>query len=158
MEIERKYVPPHLPGNIGEAPFKELVQGYLCTDPAVRVRSEGNSWYLTYKGPGLIVREEYNLPLTEESFRHLLAKCDGNVIRKTRYLLPVDNRPDLTAELDVFHENLEGLLLLEVEFRSAEDADSFRAPDWFGKDVTGDPRFQNSSLSKGGPVPHVPQE
>lgn len=154
MEIERKFVPDRLPAQLADFPAEELVQGYLCTSPVVRVRREGTRFLLTYKGPGLLSREEYNLPLTAEAFEHLLPKCDGRLISKTRYRLPVPGRPDLTAELDVFHGDLSGLVLLETEFASVEDAASFRAPDWFGREVTGDPHYQNSYLSKGGSVPH----
>lgn len=30
----------------------------------------------------MMTREEYNLPLTAESYEHLLAKADGNIITK----------------------------------------------------------------------------
>lgn len=43
---------------------------------------------MTYKGAGLMVREEYNLPLTKEAYDHLVQKIDGRLIEKTRYLIP----------------------------------------------------------------------
>ena len=47
-----------------------------------------------------MIRKEYNLPLTKESYEHLKEKIDGRLIEKTRYLIPLDN--GLTAELDIF--------------------------------------------------------
>ena len=38
-----------------------------------------------------MVREEYNLPLTEEAYRHLRTKTDGRLIQKKRYKLPLPN-------------------------------------------------------------------
>ena len=36
---------------------------------------------------------------------------------------------------------------MEVEFSSVEEAESFTAPDYFGRDVTQFEQYQNSSLS-----------
>ena len=88
MEIERKFLVKTLPDGYERCPFHHIEQAYLCTDPVVRVRKEDDSYYLTYKSKGLLAREEYNLPLTEASYAHLLSKADGNVLTKTRYLLP----------------------------------------------------------------------
>ena len=101
---------------------------------------------MTYKSKGMMVREEYNLPLTEEAYYHLKPKADGIVISKTRYLIPFDEV--LTIELDVFHEDYEGLYLAEVEFESEEAAKEFQPPSWFGEDVTFDGRYHNSAMSK----------
>ena len=124
MEIERKFVPVKLPDNLESYPHTRIEQGYLCTAPVVRVRRDGDSYYMTYKGAGMMVREEYNLPLTKEAYEHLIVKADGTVISKTRYRIPIGN--DLTAELDIFIP-----------------------PKWFGEDVTLDPRYHNSNMSKG---------
>ena len=104
---------------------------------------------LTYKGSGLLKREEYNLPLTAESFAHLLEKCDGLRIEKTRYRIPLPGTA-YTAEFDRFQGELAGLLLVEVEFPDEASARAFTPPSWFGREVTGDPRYQNSSLSRFG--------
>lgn len=37
-----------------------------------------------------MAREEYNLPLNEEAYNHLVSKCDGHIIKKTRYIIPID--------------------------------------------------------------------
>lgn len=150
MEIERKYKINNLqdlPPNYRSFPCHAIEQAYLCTDPVVRVRREDDSYYLTYKGKGLLAREEYNLPLTRESYGHLLKKADGLILTKVRWLLPVEGRTDLTIELDVFSGCYEGLILAEVEFPTIEDADSFTPPDWFGEDVTFSGLYQNSRLS-----------
>ena len=133
MEIERKFLIKKLPDNLTSYKARKIEQAYLCTDPVVRVRRDNDDYYLTYKSKGMIVREEYNLPLTKEAYGHLLAKADGNIITKTRYEIP--EKDNLTIELDVFEGKFDGLLLAEVEFASEEEALGYIPPEWFGEDV-----------------------
>ena len=53
-----------------------------------------------------------------------------------------------TAELDIFEGDLAPLCLVEVEFKSVDDANLFIAPDWFGTDVTQSGKYHNSYLSR----------
>ena len=145
MEIERKYLLKELP-ELENFEFHKIEQAYLCTSPVVRVRREDENYYMTYKGSGMLAREEYNLPLTAESYHHLKEKADGNVISKTRYLIPLGVE-NLTAEVDVFEPPFAPLIMAEVEFESEEQANTFVAPDWFGEDVTFDGRYHNSYMS-----------
>ena len=147
MEIERKFLLKELP-DLTAFEFHKIEQAYLCTAPVIRVRREDENYYMTYKGGGMMAREEYNLPLTAESYAHLLAKADGNILTKKRYLIPIEGRPDLTIEFDVFQGKFEGLMLAEVEFASEEDANAFVPPTWFTRDVTFSGEYQNSKLSK----------
>ena len=146
MEIERKYLIHVLPENLEHFPCRLIEQGYLCTDPVVRIRKQDQEYFLTYKGKGQMIREEYNLPLTACAYEHLKEKIDGILLSKKRYLLPLSDA--LTIELDVFHAPYEGLYLAEVEFSSEAEAYDFTPPDWFGKDVTFSNQYHNSTLSK----------
>ena len=123
MEIERKFLIPKLPDDLESYAFHLIEQGYLCTDPVVRIRRQDDNYILTYKGKGLMCREEYNLPLNQEAYQHLKEKIDGNLISKKRYLIPIDH--ELTIELDVFHAPFETLRLAEVEFPSEDAANAF---------------------------------
>ena len=145
MEIERKYLIPKLPAGLVLTDGIEYEQGYLCVKPVVRVRREGEEYWLTYKSEGLMIREESNLPLTAESYAHLVTKTDGSLIHKTRYFIPYG--PNRLIELDIFHDQLAPLILAEVEFPSEEEANRFAPPDWFGQEVTFDGRYHNSYLS-----------
>lgn len=159
MEIERKFTVKTLPADLESYECKQIEQGYLNTDPVVRVRREDDKFYLTYKGKGLLAREEYNLELNKESYYHLCAKADGNIISKKRYIIPLKNpqfreggpKPPadyvLTIELDVFEPPFDSLIIAEVEFGSTEAAESFIPPEWFYEDVTYDPAYHNSTLS-----------
>jgi len=145
MEIERKFLLNTIPTDLYDYPCHTIEQGYLCTSPVVRIRKEDNTYYLTYKGKGKMAREEYNLPLTAESYAHLREKIDGRLITKVRYLVPIHD--GLTAEVDVFSSPQQGLHLAEVEFESIEAANGFVPPEWFGEDVTEDGRYHNSFMS-----------
>ncbi len=79
MEIERKFLMKELPDHLESYPSHQIEQGYLCTSPVVRIRRQDAEYYLTYKSKGLMVREEYNLPLTEAAYMHLRPKVDGNL-------------------------------------------------------------------------------
>ena len=146
MEIERKYRILTPPKDYESYPFHQIEQAYLCTEPVVRIRKEDDTCYMTYKSKGLLVREEYNLPLTRKAYEHLLKKADGIILTKRRYLIPIPDTA-LTVELDIFQGHYEGLMLAEVEFQTKEEADAFIAPAWFGPDVTFSGEYQNSRLS-----------
>lgn len=145
MEIERKFLVKSLPTNLEQYTCIQMEQGYLCTDPVVRIRKENDQYFLTYKSKGFLSREEYNLPLTAEAYQHLKQKVDGNLIHKTRYVIPYGTH---RIELDYFCEPFAPLVLVEVEFDSEEEAKLFTPPDWFGEEVTYSREYHNSTLSQ----------
>ncbi|MBP5159416.1 MAG: CYTH domain-containing protein [Lachnospiraceae bacterium] len=152
MEIERKYLVKEMPKNLASYCCHHIEQGYLCAHPTVRVRRRDENYILTYKAnrsaeftSTAICNEEVENPLTAEAYAHLMTKIDNNPVTKRRYVIPLGG--GLKAELDVFEGRLEGLRFVEVEFPSAEAADSFEKPEWFGREVTGDKRFRNTYLS-----------
>ncbi len=151
-EIERKYLVDvkKLPSflNLDSFLHTEIRQGYISINPVIRVRQDGNVYVLTVKGQGLITREEFELPLTKEQFDRLWQKCDtdSTPINKTRWRIPIDNS-GLVAELDIYHEQLDGLATVEVEFECIKSCRQFAPLEWFGKEVTEDSRFSNASLS-----------
>lgn len=171
IEIEKKFTVKKLPQNLNTYPYHIIEQGYLNTNPAVRVRREDDKYYMTYKGSAPaeksgIGKVEYNMPLDAVSYDHLVKKCDGNIIKKTRYLLPLnedafDNgflsaNPNIKfaiksgaikIELDVFDAPFNGRLLAEVEFPSEEAASAYHPASWFREDVTGDFHYSNSYMS-----------
>ncbi len=150
MEIERKFLVDSLPEGLERYPRRRIEQGYLCTKPAIRVRRKDEAYFLTYKGEGLLSREEHEMPLTGEAYRHLLPKADGAVIRKDRYELPFGER---VIELDVFEPPFAPLTVAEVEFPTEEEAKAFTPPAWFGREVTYDPAYTNARLSRAGKMP-----
>ena len=146
MEIERKFTVRKLPENLDSYPCHLIEQAYLNTDPVIRVRRQDDEYYMTYKGKGMLMREEYNLPLNEVSYYHLREKADGNIISKKRYVIPIRDS-SLCVELDIFDEPFAPLIIAEVEFPDKETAEAFAPLDWFDQDVTNDPAYHNSNLS-----------
>ncbi len=159
MEIERKFLIKQLPEHLDSYPFHHIEQGYLSDSPVVRVRKEDDDYYLTYKGSGMMAREEVNLLLNEEAYLHLRAKADGKIISKRRYLIPLPHpavreglpKPPedycLTIELDVFDPPFAPLIMAEVEFGSKEAAEAFLPPEWFGEEVTYRREYHNSYMA-----------
>ena len=154
MEIERKFTIKQLPADLDSYPHVKITQAYLCTEPVMRIRKQDDEYIFTYKGKGLMMREEHNLPLNREAFEHLLTKADGNIISKTRYQIPLkgsecglSDAVKLLIELDLF-ESPSNLIMAEVEFPDEKTALAFTPPVWFDKDVTENPAYHNSNMSK----------
>ena len=145
MEIERKFLVMALPEHLETFSRQRIEQAYLCTDPVLRIRRKDETYILTYKGPGFLVREEHEFPLKEESYQKLLKKAEGNVICKWRYRIPYET---YVIELDVFDPPFAPLVLAEVEFSTEEEAKRFDPPAWFGEDVTYDPAYTNAAISR----------
>ena len=148
MEIERKFLVPKeaLPDNLEQYKKNELEQAYIITEPVLRIRKKNNDYILTYKGQGLMKREEIEVSIPKDAYEKLLSKTEGNIITKTRYVIPEENQ--LTIELDIFHGDFEGLYIAEVEFPDEESAQAYLPPLWFGKEVTQENTYHNSTLSK----------
>ena len=147
FEIERKFLVSgsFLPFAVSSS---RIVQGYICSarGRTVRVRIRGEKGYLTIKGPSDeagVSRYEFEREIPLADAEELLKLCEPGVIDKVRYLVPVGHH---TWEVDVFHGDNEGLVVAEVELRSADEP--FERPGWLGREVTGDRRYYNSMLTK----------
>lgn len=121
-------------------------QGYLVAEAGctVRVRTMGARAALTIKGPTVgLTRAEFEYPIPVEDACRLLEMCRGPLVEKTRYEVPFGGR---VWHVDEFHGANLGLVVAECELES-EDQEVV-APGWVGAEVTGDPRYYNSSLSQ----------
>jgi len=156
MEIEHKYLIKELPADLDKYKKKEIEQGYLNRSPVLRIRKSNDKYIFTYKmkkelkeDGAPICNEEIEAPLTQEGYEHLKTKVDGNIIVKTRYIIPYAyGNKTYKIELDVFHGKLEGLVFAEVEFESVGEAMQFKKPDWFGNEVSSDRRYRNGFLTE----------
>jgi CYTH domain-containing protein len=146
QEIERRF----LVNQLVSAHLKRgdrIIQGYLpspngCT---IRVRIVRGKAYLTSKGPKTgysrtEVEREIGL---EVAFRLLREQRVGDLIEKTRY--EVDHN-GFCWEVDVFHGVNSGLVIAELELNHV--AEEFPLPGWIGDEVTDDPSYSNSALSR----------
>ena len=145
VERERKYLVTRVP-QLPECGVA-LRQGYLAIDGAVSVRvrdAADDGATLTLKAGRGAVRTELEWSLTGEQFAAAWEQTRGRRISKTRYRLPSEEH---VVELDIFHDDLDGLVLAEVEFDSDDALAAFRPPDWFGLEVTDDETYTNASLA-----------
>lgn len=160
-EVERKYLvePENIPVDLESCQHAELKQGYLAisadgSETRVRSFGDGKRFELTVKSNGTVIRDEQNIKITKEMFDALWPLTSGARVEKTRYYIPLVDEygREYTAELDIYKGHLERLVTIEVEFGGRETdasvrADTFKPPEWFGKDVSEDKRFKNRSLA-----------
>jgi adenylate cyclase len=148
IERERRFLVQSLPDPLPEP--NRIEQAYVSTGPAsVRVRRiDHRRHVLTIKTGSGRNRHEIERDLSPEEFDAIWAAADQLRIEKRRHR--IDLGQGLTAELDLYDGALEGRRLVEVEFDDDDTADDFAPPDWFGREVTDDNRYTNSSLARYG--------
>jgi CYTH domain-containing protein len=147
-EIERKFLLDVLPAAIEDIHPVRIEQGYLAIDQdgkEVRLRQIGNRYYLTVKSEGKLSRQELETEITKEQFDILWPGTAGKRLVKDRYLFEEQGN---TIEIDVYHGELEGLKVAEVEFSAEKEAHDFQPFSWMGKEVTDDLRYKNKHLFK----------
>lgn len=127
--------------------IEEIEQGYIKFDPEVLITNVNNQeFYLTYKKIGKLQRRELEERISREQYQILLEAVKGRIIKKTRFYIALDN--ELSAKIDVYNEELDGLITVDTEFKTIDAASNFIVPSWYGPEVTDDKRFKNKSLAK----------
>lgn len=143
QEIERKFLVKGASWRSGSG--KRIRQGYLRNEikGVVRVRTKGERGYLTIKGSTTgITRLEFEYEIPWEDANQILDElCVRPLIEKIRY--EVDSG-GFKWEIDEFKGENAGLVVAEIELE--EENQQFPKPDWLGREVTGDSRYQNASL------------
>jgi CYTH domain-containing protein len=146
IEIERRFL-VHPGHSVWSSNGVRIVQGYIPQSSGgnLRVRIAGDTACLTIKrrvAPG--VRHESNMPLPVAVASALLhTRCTGGIVEKVRHTMVVCGR---TWEVDVFRGENEGLTIAEIELDYV--GQPFELPSWAGPEITGDPRYGNSSLAR----------
>ncbi len=148
LEIERKFL-------VKSTLFKEkayqksrIKQGFLNTDPqrTVRIRIKDETAFLTIKGKNNeagLSRFEWEKEIDKHEAEALLKLCEPGMIDKTRFLVKAGKH---IFEVDEFYGENDGLIVAEVELET--ESETFEKPDWLGQEVTGEPKYYNSRLSK----------
>ena len=148
IEIERKFL-------VNDESYKEMAfksdriaQGYICRQGgnSTRVRVRGDKGYLTIKGPSIdggLSRFEWEKEIPASEAWELMKLCPTPIIDKTRYLVEFE---DHVFEVDEFYGDNEGLVVAEVELSTIDE--EFKKPPFLGKEVTGEGKYYNSSLSR----------
>ena len=154
IEVERKWLVPEAAPDALAAPSDQIEQGSLTigADGAeTRVRRRGQRCFLTVKSGSGMSRAEHEVEITAEQFEALWPATAGARLMKRRHLLRTEEGH--TIELDVYEDDLAGLVVAEVEFDDPWGAESFAAPYWFGREVTDDPDYRNHRLALRGAPP-----
>ena len=111
----------------------------------MRIRKRGKSASLTFKVGRGTHREEREIKLSPQQFAALWPATAGRRLRKARYYIPWKG---LTIEIDIYRGINKGLIVAEVEFENQTDCRRFKAPTWFGPEVTGVKRYSNVRLAR----------
>lgn len=145
-EIERKYL-------VKSDEWKQLAkpvfyrQGYLSSvkERTVRVRTIDDKGFLTIKGVTTgISRSEYEYEIPVNDANQMLDNlCERPFIEKNRAKVSFGG---LIWEVDEFFGDNLGLVIAEVEL--SDENQKYEIPSWIGDEVSGDPRYFNSNLTK----------
>jgi adenylate cyclase len=146
-ETERKFL---VKGEFRHLAVKKIAitQLYLLKDPekTIRLRIADDEAFLTIKTPlkkETIARSEWEFQIPLKDATEMMQICLPGKIIKTRYLIPAGKHK---FEVDVFHDKNEGLVIAEIELES--DNQQFEIPEFIGEEVTGNPAYYNSNLTK----------
>lgn len=148
IEIERKYLVTSTDFIKESFAKNDIAQGYISSVPerTVRIRIKNDKGYVTIKGIANEIgasRFEWEKEITIQEAKALLLLCEKGVIKKTRYEVKSGNH---TIEIDVFHDENNGLIIAEIELEDENDV--IVKPRWLGDEVTNDAQYYNAYLSK----------
>ncbi|SRR6266571_1802890 len=137
LELERTFLARFIPKDIKNFPYKECLDLYLPEEsphPVLRLRKLGDRYEMTKKQPEKEDRSEqteHTISLSEDEFK-AFEKVPGKRVRKLRYYIVYGAR----AEIDIFQDDLTGLVLIDFEFANAKEKASFTPPDFCLTEVT----------------------
>jgi adenylate cyclase len=144
-EVERKFLVADESWRLGVIQSRRLTDGLIghFVGGKVRVRLDEERAWLTVKGEraGLARPEfEYAVPRADAEAMLTLV-CETCLIEKTRHYVP---HAGVTWEIDEYGGTLSGMILAEVELD--DEMQALDLPPWIEREVTGDPRFRQSTL------------
>lgn len=150
MRIEATYLCKELPKNFANLRHEKIEQGYLSnrSDPA-RFRKKGSAHSITRK---IIVtpkdysfRDYVSVEIYKEEFEKIWPLMI-KTLKKTRYYFNQEmGAPEI--RIDVFEDDLKGLVLIELIFESESDMRDFQKPEWFGAEITDTSELTNPAIA-----------
>jgi len=144
FEIERKFLVRNLEWRRLARVEARLRQAYLAagdrSSTRVRIKDDvAATVTIKAKGTGLR-RLEVEYPISLIDGEALMSLRQSSLIEKVRHQVPWHHH---IWEVDVFSGDNAGLIL---ELR--DERETFERPPWLGLEVTGQPRYYNSSLAQ----------
>lgn len=146
-EIERKFLVRSRDFADEATQVVDIRQAYLSTavDATVRLRVSDRQAWLTVKSRNQgCERGEWEYSIPRADALEMIAATGCRCLHKLRYIVPAGD--GLEWEVDEFIEPCGGLVVAEIELPESDAA--FRKPSWLGDEVTGDPRYYNSSIAR----------
>lgn len=141
IELEKTYLLKYFPEDLKGKPSIEIFDMYIPTStdlPHLRIRKRGEICEITKKEPmdgkDSLEQSEHTIRLTQDEFSSL-KNVEGKNLHKMRYLYPYG---DHTAEIDVYQDNLRGLVFVDFEFKTRGEKDAFVMPDFCLAETTQD--------------------
>ncbi|HYG84205.1 MAG TPA: hypothetical protein VD907_04950 [Verrucomicrobiae bacterium] len=139
LELELTYLAKYFPEDIATNPSEIVEDIYIPEDrdhASLRVRRKGSNYEITKKEPvdgtDSSRQNEHTIPLVEDEYL-ALARCSKKIAKKRRYYTEING---YKAEIDVFQDNLAGLVLIDFEFDSDAAMRQFTPPDICLADVS----------------------
>lgn len=139
IELELTYLAAALPEEINGVEPVEIIDVLIPEDayhPCLRIRKKGEKLEITKKHPvegrDSSKQIEITIPLRKDEYQALI-KCSNRTFRKYRYYVKIDGHP---AEVDVYKDKLQGLVVIDFEFSTETEKDSFVKPKICLVDVT----------------------
>jgi CYTH domain-containing protein len=148
LEIERKLLIKNDSFKLAAFKKKHIKQGFLNSNKerTVRVRIIEDNAFLTVKGKSNnagTVRFEWEKEIQVLEAENLMLLTEKTTIEKYRYYIKTDKH---IFEVDEFLDQNSGLIIAEIEL--TDEDEYFSKPEWLGKEVTGEIKYYNSSLSQ----------
>jgi len=140
IELEKTYLAKYLPEGLLNCEKKEIIDIYYPKEvkhAVLRLRKNGSKYEMTKKtdtGDDKSQKLEETIPLDRAEYE-AIATAQGKMVSKIRYYYPYQG---LTAEIDVFQDELLGLVEVDFEFQTVEELKKFVMPDFCLVDVTHD--------------------
>ena len=142
-EIEKKFIISYLPDEIVK--ITKIKQKHIYKDSvcSIRVRKSINlnNNETIYTHTIKTRREddekfsitELEREIKKREYDKLKPFEGSKIIEKDRCIIPLEN--GLNAEVDIYYGDLKGLIIAEVEFKNVQQAEKFKMPNWFKKEV-----------------------
>ncbi len=139
IEYEKTYLLKKLPDGIKDAPYVTIRDTYIpesVSHAHLRLRAKDDIYVITKKIPIVegdsSTQYEHTIELTKEEYDTLVT-CSTKDAVKRRYFMNIAGR---NAEIDIYGEKLMGLVVIDFEFTSEAEKDTFEMPDICLADVT----------------------
>ena len=149
LELEKTYLAKAIPDLKGCR--SEIIRDVYVPESAdhavLRIRQRGDRYEATKKipvsGNDSSQQHEHTIPLDQAEF-DCLKKCSKKSAIKRRYYCQIDG---YDAEVDLYQEDLAGLVVIDFEFADEASLQAFQMPEICLADVTQDAVFAGGLLA-----------